>query len=66
MSVSNNFYGIKTKYLPVCVCVCVCACVRCVLLFRPPRLNNKFEDSVVIFTDYLTVGSLRRFIRDHL
>ncbi|KAG8004780.1 Protein disulfide-isomerase A3 [Nibea albiflora] len=39
---------------------------ECVLLFRPPRLSNKFEDSVVVFTDYLTIGSLRRFIRDHL
>uniref|UniRef100_A0A672ZFT1 Protein disulfide-isomerase n=1 Tax=Sphaeramia orbicularis TaxID=375764 RepID=A0A672ZFT1_9TELE len=38
----------------------------CVLLFRPPRLSNKFEDSVVVFTDYLTIGSLRRFIRDHI
>ncbi|KAM3595916.1 uncharacterized protein V6R79_005251 [Siganus canaliculatus] len=39
---------------------------ECVLLFRPPRLHNKFEDSVVVFTDYLTIGSLRRFIRDNL
>lgn len=39
---------------------------ECVLLFRPPRLSNKFEDSVVVFTDYLTIGSLRRFIRDHI
>ncbi|XP_075996293.1 protein disulfide-isomerase A3-like [Genypterus blacodes] len=37
-----------------------------VLLFRPPRLANKFEDSVVVFTDHLTIGSLRRFIRDHI
>lgn len=37
-----------------------------VLLFRPPRLANKFEDSVVLFKDYLTIGSLRRFIRDHI
>ncbi|CAI5644618.1 protein disulfide isomerase family A, member 8 isoform X4 [Oreochromis niloticus] len=39
---------------------------ECVLLFRPPRLTNAFEDSVVIFRDYLTIGSLRRFIRDHI
>uniref|UniRef100_A0A3Q0RH87 Protein disulfide-isomerase n=1 Tax=Amphilophus citrinellus TaxID=61819 RepID=A0A3Q0RH87_AMPCI len=39
---------------------------ECVLLFRPPRLTNAFEDSVVIFRDYLTIGSLRRFIRDHM
>ncbi|XP_044028040.1 protein disulfide-isomerase A3-like [Siniperca chuatsi] len=39
---------------------------ECVLLFRPPRLTNMFEDSVVVFTDYLTIGSLRRFIRDHI
>ncbi|KAF6738180.1 Protein disulfide-isomerase A3 [Oryzias melastigma] len=37
-----------------------------VLLFRPPRLANAFEDSVVVFKDYLTISSLRRFIRDHL
>ncbi|KAM6974573.1 protein disulfide-isomerase A3-like [Tautogolabrus adspersus] len=39
---------------------------ECVLLFRPPRLANKFEDSVIIFKDYLTIGSLRRFIRDNV
>uniref|UniRef100_A0A3B4ZNW3 Protein disulfide isomerase family A, member 8 n=2 Tax=Stegastes partitus TaxID=144197 RepID=A0A3B4ZNW3_9TELE len=39
---------------------------ECVLLFRPPRLSNTFEDSVVVFRDYLTIGSLRRFIRDHI
>lgn len=44
---------------------CVCL-FRCVLLFRPPRLNNAFEDNTVVFTDYLTVSSLRRFIRDHM
>uniref|UniRef100_A0A1A8KN49 Protein disulfide-isomerase n=1 Tax=Nothobranchius kuhntae TaxID=321403 RepID=A0A1A8KN49_NOTKU len=37
-----------------------------VLLFRPPRLSNTFEDSVVVFKDYLTISSLRRFIRDHI
>uniref|UniRef100_A0A7N6FBR9 protein disulfide-isomerase n=1 Tax=Anabas testudineus TaxID=64144 RepID=A0A7N6FBR9_ANATE len=37
-----------------------------VLLFRPPRLDNMFEDSVVAFTDYLTISSLRRFVRDHI
>uniref|UniRef100_A0A3Q3XBN6 Protein disulfide-isomerase n=1 Tax=Mola mola TaxID=94237 RepID=A0A3Q3XBN6_MOLML len=39
---------------------------ECVLLFRPPRLNNMFEDNMAVFTDYLTIGSLRRFIRDHM
>ncbi|KAM7384890.1 hypothetical protein PAMA_011990 [Pampus argenteus] len=39
---------------------------ECVLLFRPPKMANKFEDSVVVFKDYLTIGSLRRFIRDHI
>ncbi|KAL6100298.1 uncharacterized protein ACO6RY_01937 [Pungitius sinensis] len=37
-----------------------------VLLFRPPRLSNKFEESVVVFKDFLTIGSLRRFIRDNI
>ncbi|KAM3858520.1 protein disulfide isomerase family A, member 8 [Diretmus argenteus] len=37
-----------------------------VLLFRPPRLANKFEDSVVVFSDHLTIGALRRFIRDNI
>ncbi|TNN57328.1 Protein disulfide-isomerase A3 [Liparis tanakae] len=37
-----------------------------VLLFRPPRMSNKFEDSVVVFKDFLTIGSLRRFIRDNM
>ncbi|KAK7878005.1 hypothetical protein WMY93_031351 [Mugilogobius chulae] len=39
---------------------------ECVLLFRPPRLANKFEESVVVFSDYLTITSLRRFIRDNM
>ncbi|XP_069024851.1 protein disulfide-isomerase A3-like [Embiotoca jacksoni] len=39
---------------------------ECVLLFRPPRLSNTFEDSVVVFRDQLTIASLRRFIRDHM
>uniref|UniRef100_A0A3B5MWW0 Protein disulfide isomerase family A, member 8 n=1 Tax=Xiphophorus couchianus TaxID=32473 RepID=A0A3B5MWW0_9TELE len=39
--------------------------LQSVLLFRPPRLANAFEDSVVVFTDYLTISSLRRFIRDN-
>lgn len=51
----------------VCLKLCVPVCVaRSVLLFRPPRLKNMFEDSMVVFTDYLTIGSLRRFIRDHM
>ncbi|XP_041823260.1 protein disulfide-isomerase A3-like [Melanotaenia boesemani] len=37
-----------------------------VLLFRPPRLASAFENSVVVFKDYLTISSLRRFIRDHI
>ncbi|KAF7646553.1 hypothetical protein LDENG_00185780 [Lucifuga dentata] len=37
-----------------------------VLLFRPPRLASMFEDSFVVFSDFLTIGSLRRFIRDHI
>lgn len=51
----------------VCLKLCVPVfVVRSVLLFRPPRLKNMFEDSMVVFTDYLTIGSLRRFIRDHM
>ncbi|XP_029369297.1 protein disulfide-isomerase A3-like isoform X2 [Echeneis naucrates] len=37
-----------------------------ILLFRPPRLSSQFEDSVVVFKDHMTIGSLRRFIRDHI
>ncbi|CAL1583974.1 unnamed protein product [Knipowitschia caucasica] len=39
---------------------------ECVLLFRPPRLNNKFEESFAVFTEFLTITSLRRFIRDNI
>lgn len=49
------------------MCVCVIFCLsRSVLLFRPPRLANTFEDSVAVFKDYLTISSLRRFVRDHM
>uniref|UniRef100_A0A8D3AWF9 protein disulfide-isomerase n=1 Tax=Scophthalmus maximus TaxID=52904 RepID=A0A8D3AWF9_SCOMX len=37
-----------------------------VLLFRPPRLRNRFEDDVVVFSDHMTITSLRRFIRDNI
>ncbi|KAK1876112.1 Protein disulfide-isomerase A3 [Dissostichus eleginoides] len=39
---------------------------KSVLLFRPPRMDNKFEDSVIVFREYLTIGSLRRFIGDNI
>uniref|UniRef100_A0A8C9RK30 Protein disulfide-isomerase n=1 Tax=Scleropages formosus TaxID=113540 RepID=A0A8C9RK30_SCLFO len=37
-----------------------------VLLFRPPRLNSKFEENVLKFSDPISVSSLRRFIRDNI
>ncbi|KAM6973657.1 protein disulfide isomerase family A, member 8 [Aplochiton taeniatus] len=37
-----------------------------VLLFRPPRLNSKFEDSVIHFRNPISATSLRRFIRDNI
>lgn len=39
---------------------------RCVLLFRPPRLNSKFEDNVVKYTESVSISSLRTFIRDNV
>ncbi|KAL0962284.1 hypothetical protein UPYG_G00338100 [Umbra pygmaea] len=37
-----------------------------VLLFRPPRLASKFEESVLHFTESITTNTLRRFIRDNI
>nr|XP_023657071.1 protein disulfide-isomerase A3-like isoform X1 [Paramormyrops kingsleyae] len=37
-----------------------------VLLFRPPRLSSKFEDSLVKFGESISTASLRRFIRDNI
>ncbi|KAL2084549.1 hypothetical protein ACEWY4_020067 [Coilia grayii] len=37
-----------------------------VLLFRPPRLNSKFEDNVVTFSDTVSMTALRSFIRDNV
>ncbi|GAA6065494.1 protein disulfide isomerase family A, member 8, partial [Tachysurus ichikawai] len=37
-----------------------------VLLFRPPRLASKFEDSVVQHTGPFSITGLRRFIRDNI
>ncbi|KAI7806597.1 protein disulfide isomerase family A, member 7 [Triplophysa rosa] len=37
-----------------------------VLLFRPPRLNSKFEDSVVKYTETVSTSSLRTFVRDNV
>uniref|UniRef100_A0AAZ3NXH3 protein disulfide-isomerase n=1 Tax=Oncorhynchus tshawytscha TaxID=74940 RepID=A0AAZ3NXH3_ONCTS len=39
---------------------------RRVLLFRPPRLSSKFEESVLRFTETITTHTLRRFIRDNI
>uniref|UniRef100_A0A672RS13 Protein disulfide-isomerase A3 n=1 Tax=Sinocyclocheilus grahami TaxID=75366 RepID=A0A672RS13_SINGR len=39
---------------------------RCVLLFRPPHLNSKFEDNVVKYTESISISSLRKFIRDNV
>uniref|UniRef100_A0A671Q481 Protein disulfide-isomerase A3 n=1 Tax=Sinocyclocheilus anshuiensis TaxID=1608454 RepID=A0A671Q481_9TELE len=38
----------------------------CVLLFRPPRLNGKFEENVVKYTESISYSSLRTFIRDNV
>ncbi|XP_059899852.1 protein disulfide isomerase family A, member 8 [Gadus macrocephalus] len=37
-----------------------------VVLFRPPRLSSRFEEGSVLFTDPVSVASLRRFFRDSL
>lgn len=37
-----------------------------VLLFRPPRLNSKFEESVVKFDEAVSTASLRQFIKDNM
>lgn len=39
---------------------------RCVLLFRPPRLNSKFEENAVKYTQSISYSSLRTFIRDNV
>uniref|UniRef100_A0A673IX05 Protein disulfide-isomerase A3 n=1 Tax=Sinocyclocheilus rhinocerous TaxID=307959 RepID=A0A673IX05_9TELE len=39
---------------------------RCVLLFRPPHLNSKFEDNVVKYTESISISSLHTFIRDNV
>uniref|UniRef100_A0A672RRR6 Protein disulfide-isomerase n=1 Tax=Sinocyclocheilus grahami TaxID=75366 RepID=A0A672RRR6_SINGR len=39
---------------------------ECVLLFRPPHLNSKFEDNVVKYTESISISSLRKFIRDNV
>uniref|UniRef100_A0A8C7G8W8 Protein disulfide-isomerase n=1 Tax=Oncorhynchus kisutch TaxID=8019 RepID=A0A8C7G8W8_ONCKI len=37
-----------------------------VVLFRPPRLNSKFEDSLVKSDEAVSIASLRQFIRDNV
>lgn len=50
----------------MCFFIRVSVSVRTVLLFRPPRLNSKFEDSVVKYTETVSTSSLRTFIRDNV
>lgn len=45
--------------------LCLLLC-RCVLLFRPPRLNSKFEDNMVKYTESISISSLRTFIRNNV
>ena len=36
----------------VCVCVCVCVCAHAcseVVIFRPPAMTTKMEDSTTVF-----------------
>ncbi|KAK1151537.1 protein disulfide-isomerase A3-like [Acipenser oxyrinchus oxyrinchus] len=37
-----------------------------VVLFRPPHLNSKFEDSSVRYTEAISTRSLRRFIKENI
>ncbi|MGH0186471.1 UNVERIFIED_CONTAM: hypothetical protein FKN15_021613 [Acipenser sinensis] len=37
-----------------------------VVLFRPPHLNSKFEDSSVRYTEAISTSSLRRFIKENI
>lgn len=50
----------------MCFFTCCFVSVRAVLLFRPPRLNSKFEDNVVKYTESVSMSSLRTFIRDNV
>uniref|UniRef100_A0A4W4GBN5 Protein disulfide-isomerase A3 n=1 Tax=Electrophorus electricus TaxID=8005 RepID=A0A4W4GBN5_ELEEL len=38
----------------------------CVLLFRPPHLNSKFEESVLKFSEPVSTSSVLDFIRDNI
>ncbi|MGH0163857.1 UNVERIFIED_CONTAM: hypothetical protein FKN15_045810 [Acipenser sinensis] len=37
-----------------------------VVLFRPPHLSSKFEDSSVRYTEAISTSSLRRFIKENI
>ncbi|KAG7335964.1 hypothetical protein KOW79_000657 [Hemibagrus wyckioides] len=39
---------------------------ECILLFRPPHLNNVFEDSVLKFADPVSTSTLRTFLRNKI
>uniref|UniRef100_A0A4W4GCZ6 Protein disulfide-isomerase n=1 Tax=Electrophorus electricus TaxID=8005 RepID=A0A4W4GCZ6_ELEEL len=39
---------------------------ECVLLFRPPHLNSKFEESVLKFSEPVSTSSVLDFIRDNI
>ncbi|XP_072535579.1 protein disulfide isomerase family A, member 7 [Salminus brasiliensis] len=39
---------------------------ECVLLFRPPHLNSKFEENVVKSTESVSTSALRTFVRDNI
>lgn len=47
--------------------VTVLSLCRGVILFRPPRLNNKFEDSSVKYgEDKYSNNKIKRFIQDNM
>jgi len=46
-------------------CLSLCSLPRGVVLFRPPLLSNKFEESTVAFSeDAFTSNKIKRFIQD--
>jgi len=43
------------------------ASLRGIVLFRPPRLMNKFEDSSIKYTeDKIISGKIKKFIQENM
>lgn len=68
----NDFCFLYQRYVGIllyaaCVSWSACVCSRGIVLFRPPQLSNKFEDSSVQYDEgKFSNSNIKKFIQDNM